>query len=275
MSHILSHDKGFAFIHLPKNGGSTIRDQFAALDDCGQKYFYRNGMHDKHGEIAFGHLPLWVIAQDAPDDLEFIAHTWSCAVTRDPSERFRSAMAQRAREFLGKPLPDQTKAERQSLADDIMRHLEARPNLPAAEFVHFTRQVDFIRHEGAQVVKHLYPLSNIDALIAELGQRTGQTTSADRKNQTEYTKNGAFGQIARGLWATVKPILPAAVQSRLRQNLRGMVVQSGNTDDRLGLMNDRLTAFVRDFYADDFDIHNAALARSAAGHPSQPNMLIA
>ncbi|MEL6682529.1 MAG: hypothetical protein AAFQ09_07765 [Pseudomonadota bacterium] len=273
MTHIIAQKKGFAFIHIPKNGGSTIRDQFAGFDDCGQTFFYSENQHPVLGDVAYWHLPLWAIADHHPNEFAMIEGAWAAALTRDPESRFRSALAQRARQHLGKPIDQLSKTERRHEADAVMRHLEDNAKLPNAAFCHFTRQIDFVSLEGAQVVKNVYPIEQIDNLTAEFAQRAGIAAKFGAANKTEVTRHGALGQAARTAWRLAKPLMPASVQDKARARLRDVVVGSVTATDNLEIMDERLLGFVRDFYAADYDLHRQS-SQSAAS-PKQMTQEIA
>ncbi len=258
MTHILSRSKNFNFIHIPKNGGSTIRHSYLPFDDCGQKFAFSVKEHDELGTIAQGHLPLWVIRKYYPDEFAQIQSGWACAITRDPMERFRSAMAQRMREFRGCKLEDLDKDQMHDELGKIIDHMTNNPDLPQAEFCHFTRQRDFIFLDGVQVVENVYPLDRINDLLGELAQRTGVAATEERVNTSDVATSGGFAKFAKAGWKTVKPLLPKGVQNRLRSKLAPLVIAPSKVE------GDGITEFVRDFYADDFEIHAAAQARATS-----------
>lgn len=257
MTHIISRDKGFNFIHIPKNGGSTIRHSYLPFDDCGQKFAFSVTEHEDLGTIAQGHLPLWVIRKYYPDEFAQIETGWSCAITRDPMERFRSAMAQRLREFRGLRLEDLGKAELDDELGKIMDHITKNPYLPQAEFCHFTRQRDFIYLDGKKVVGNVYPLERINDLLAELARRTGVQATEERVNTTEVATRRGFSRIAKTGWKAVKPLLPKGVQNRLRRRLQPFISTQPKVEDAA------IWAFVHEFYAEDIVLHAEVTARAA------------
>lgn len=96
-------------------------------------------------------------------------------------------------------------------------------------------------------------------LLAELSERCSVEIVREFSNRTEVTAGGQLGQVARSGWKVVKPMLPQGLRTNLRKRFRGLVVQSG-TKVAAREEDPRLTAFIRDFYASDFDLHAEAVA---------------
>ena len=95
---ILSDEKRFVFVHIPKCAGSTIRfwlKDRVPFDTRFQSYITVNGLGSRHG----AHLPLGVLHDHFPDAFDKVRHYRSIAVIRDPVSRFHSAFAQYQREF--------------------------------------------------------------------------------------------------------------------------------------------------------------------------------
>lgn len=260
MTHVISKEKGFAFIHIPKNGGSTIRKTYLQFDDCGEKFAFKIVEHDELGRIALGHVPLWVIARYYPDDFEAIRTNWSCAITRDPVERFRSALGQRSRQFLGLDLHALSKAQLSKQIDVVIAHLETHETLPEAEFCHFARQSDFVFLDTEKVVKNVFPLAQMNDLLKELSQKTGVEPVKKKANASQTVTKGTLGWTLRTGWHVLKPAIPKGARTKLRKRFRSLAVTS-STKQPLAVGDEKVIAFVRDFYARDFDIHKEACTR--------------
>lgn len=264
MAHLLSESKDFAFIHIPKNGGSTVIGQFGGFDDFDGQSFHGVGFHHVLGEIFYGHVPLWVIERYFPREFAHISNTWACVVTREPLARFRSAMAQRSRQFLGRSIQELSSAELKQESEKIMRHLEANDSLPAVEFSHFIRQIDFVEHDGQRIVTNIFPLEELDSLIAELAIKTGVEPLQQARNRTEYTRFGYVGELACNAWEFFGPGIPKKMKNLIRDKVRPIIMSSGNSIDHLEIMDDQLLNFVNEYYARDFELHRQSLEAIAS-----------
>lgn len=199
-----------------------------------------------------GHLPLWVIEKYYPNEFEVIQNSWSCAIVRDPEERFRSALAQRMRQFLGEDLVSIGEVRVKECIHDVLRHLEAYPDLPQAEFCHFTRQVDFVDLGGVPVVNSIFKLEQLSDLVSELNRRTGGAGEIAHLNATEFNSAGTLGVVARASWKATNSFLPVWARSELRKRVRPLVMKSVTKGDDFHIMDEEVSEFVRDYYAADF-----------------------
>lgn len=263
MTHIFSQGKDFAFIHIPKNGGSTIYTNFLQFDDFGQK-FQTPGVHPVLGDIHFGHVPLKELSEHYPEEFGFLSKTNSFAITRNPVQRFESALAQRSRQFLNEDFHMLSATERQARVDQVVDHLSAGGSTLMPDFCHFSRQVDYTHMDGKQVVKTIQPLEQISAIVDSLSTLTNHSVGGEpAANQFETTRGGAAGQIIRQIWSAVSRILPTSIVSLLRNNLRGLVVRQGVKITAPELSLPRVANFLRSHYADDFKLYESS--RAAAG----------
>src|SRR5215468_7000541 len=95
---IICDDRQFAFVHIPKCAGTSIRRALRQADTTGEAFF-RIADHPVMGLVHLAHLTLADLAEHYPDTLAQIARYRSMAIVRDPVERFYSAVFQRLREF--------------------------------------------------------------------------------------------------------------------------------------------------------------------------------
>lgn len=189
MSHIILHSKNFWFIHNPKVGGSTLRTQIAKLDETGKKFFHHEVDHPVLGPIFMGHLPPAVMRAHFSEDFEKIRDYATFSLIRDPMDRFRSAYAQRARQFMDTRLPQQTAAQRQNGIDDVLRYLDRNASLAPdicfeKSFCHFQPQVDYVELDGNRCVTHLYALDDIDTALKDIGTHIGVDLELTQKNKS-------------------------------------------------------------------------------------------
>ena len=131
----------------------SISRHLREFHECDPRFLGCVSEHPIHGKVDWTHLPLEVLAGDFPDVMaRFDTHT-SFAVARDPMQRFESAMAQRAKMYIGKELAQFDKSDLRSEIFRVISHLDSGQRLLPAEFAHFTRQTDFVFLEEKQVVR--------------------------------------------------------------------------------------------------------------------------
>ncbi len=223
MSHIILHSKNFWFVHNPKVGGSSLRTQLGSMDETGKKFFHESLDHPELGPIFMGHVTLKVMRDYFPADFDRIKGYTSFALVRDPMDRFRSAYAQRSKQFTEARMRDQDAARRQQGIDEVLRYLETRPTVFKDEFCHFQPQADFVELDGDRFVTHVYPLDEIDTAMEAMSRHLGVTLDPVQKNKS-------FG------------------------------ISEKKAPE---LYSDALQSFVEDYYAHDYELYRAVSTHPA------------
>jgi hypothetical protein len=153
----------FAFVHIPKCAGTSVRKQLEAYD----KYagaFDAKVAHPVLGNVHLAHLPLDVLREHYPTAFDEVFRYHSFAVLRDPIERFVSAIRQRLREFRHVPDSLVTNDVVMREAQTVLDFLHQSPDTIALEYVHFVRQCRFVCLDGSQIIKTLCPVDDLSAL---------------------------------------------------------------------------------------------------------------
>lgn len=259
---IASEKHGFAFIHIPKNAGTSIREQLMEIDDF-QSAFFRTKQHPELGSYDSGHVPLATLRDLFPDAFEKISGLTSYAIVRDPAERFLSALAQRSREFQ-RQLPDSLdEATIRAEVDKVIDNISSDRLVPQ-EFVHFTRQSDFIVLDDRQFVDHVYPIEAFDKLVAAIEGHLGHSMLAGfHVNKTvTYRYPALTGLLSRGR-NLAKTHLPRTQYNWLRDRARNTFTKPGVSQLADAVrQSDSTMAFIRDHYRRDFEIYEAARRNS-------------
>jgi len=257
---IISDRHRFAFVHIPKCAGMSLRTALSRYDDTAGRYDRRLDDHPAYGRLDYTHLPLDLLAEIEPDDYGRLVRYAAFAVVRDPMERFQSALNQRAKMYLGTELSRLETAELHAEIDRAIAYLAEEPRVPAPEHVHFTRQAAFIRHGGRQVVEHVFALERLGDLVAALERVIGAPLGeVGRINRTWVFRHPALREPVRIAGWLARSLLPTSTAERLRVAARATLLEP--LDHRL------LPAFgaqgVRDFvdghYAEDKALHRTAL----------------
>ncbi|ARE42552.1 hypothetical protein RGUI_4235 (plasmid) [Rhodovulum sp. P5] len=260
---IISDEHNFCFIHIPKCGGSTIRDQIGDLDSLGG-FFHGRTEEIPGGPHQKAHLPLHAIRDYFPEIFERISGLEKIVIVRDPEARFLSAMSQRARETHGKFLDELTEAELRADFREIADHLKAHPALPSFDFRHFVRQSDFANLDGKLVVEHVVPLERISELVVFLSERTGRyMDSAYHSNQTVVIRNKTLQSSLLWVKELVKSVLPITVYGKIKEFGLSLFTDRGVAPHVLkALEKEGFRDFVTTFYADDYALLELGRSRN-------------
>jgi hypothetical protein len=269
---IVCEEYGFCFLHIPKCGGSTVREQIASLDSFGGEF---GGFHGITHAISDGpqqkaHLPIREIEFHFPEVYERIVPLEKFAIVRDPHQRFLSAFSQRAREVHGRFVGEMSNRAIQEDFAVIRAHLHERPDLPSFPFRHFVRQVAFTHHEGRPFVDHVVPLERIGELIDHLSIRTGQPLVREfHSNKTITFRHPSTKTSLVSLKDLVKRYAPLPVYNRLKEaGLKLFTVQGFPRAVLDVLDRANFRDFVYTHYAEDFEVRALANTHNTLKVPS-------
>lgn len=244
---VICDERKLLFMHIPKCGGVTVRR--ALGDDW--SFWGRNRLPDGRTR-DFAHLTLADLKQYFPDVWEKLQEFESYALIRHPEERFISSTKEYLKTIQGR---DKARLDRQSVLD-AARDLRDKIDTADPDYVHFTRQSDFVYCESRRVIDNLYLIEDIDRLASDLRHNHGIEGEFGQRNVAPLTTGGRF----RTLWtllkrlhpgisnwqaiAKAKRILAARQQISLPVDLRRFVLNYYATDWRLyrGLLDVRAAA---------------------------------
>lgn len=255
---ILSDAHRFAFVHIPKCAGVSVKGPLRAIDST-QGLYSRIADHPALGRIHWAHVTLADLAIHFPDAFEKVVAYRSFAVARDPQDRFVSAMFQRLREFRGFAQSAITADVIEEQAAEVIRYLERGPERLDLEHVHFNRQVDYVDLDGRRIVDDIFPIERMDAIIAYVEQHSGVTVEGEQaQNRSTELKAGALKPIVRALKAPYFALVPDGARNRLRRTLERSGFYEPVEKQRMIREGGRLQSFIKAYYAADFDLHHAA-----------------
>lgn len=261
---IVCPEAGFFFMHIPKNGGSSVRDQIQPFDHF-EGRFRGTKEHPDLGLYDSAHVPLDVLRDYFPDAFEAILPLEGYAIVRDPVDRFVSAMAQRFRQ-IHQRRPDTVTAEdvRQEL-DMVMAELEQTGRPVARDFAFFIRQTAFVDLGGTRLVKHLYRLSDTPLIIRALGQRLETPLSEDfYSNKTVTFRHDWMARPAIALKDIVKAYLPARAADGLRRMaMNVLTTPKVETIDAQVRASKEVRSFISSYYRADFDLFEEVPAQQS------------
>lgn len=264
---IISDSHRFAFIHVPKCAGTSVRKCLDQFDDRNGLFANPSGHHPALGAVDLGHLPLFVLREHFAEAFEAVREYWSFALVRDPFDRFASSLAQRIAMYGDRRLPDHSLEEVEREVDRVMAHLRDVPRgrLLTPDYIHFQPQVDYLFLDGQRVVQSVYRVDQIDRLLKDVSRRVGiDLLKADGgrvpiENRSITYRNDAVRRVAelgRLVFGPLATGLPEAAKRRVRSYIYAP------RDKWLGksFRRDEVRQFIADYYRDDIAFWNAALA---------------
>ena len=247
-----------AFVHIPKCGGSTIRQQFSGISDI-EKDFTGPFDHPEMGRVRLGHLPLWALREHYPDAFAALTTCRIHALTRDPFDRFESAVSEYLYHQETKRINEFTADEVLTFARDIIENVSKTEKLTALKYCHFIRQSEFVFLDGAQVVEAVYPLSKINRLIKDLGAATDTDAATGlHSNQTLDFKIKGSEKTLRRLSGMSKQLLPMKLHARAKKWVKSLITQQGSKHKGFSRKNAEISDFITAYYAQDIALFESA-----------------
>jgi hypothetical protein len=262
-----------AFVHIPKCGGTSISLQFGALDSYGGA-FRRKGVHPKLGAVHFAHIPLLFLRGHYPAEFDKVSSYRSFALTRDPHARFASATFQRLEEFLGVPKTDITLARALEEARAVIGWLAGRGPFCDLNYIHFSRQVDYVALDGTRIVDVVVRIEDIADLAVALEARCHIPFDPDRRENTNFGSPSRLLSMLRAGKPLYSRLTTWAFRERLLLLARRWNVQNPQSLYDAFRHDPQISTFVEDYYAEDFRLYGAAARPCAdlgmaAGSPAE------
>ncbi|WP_170763205.1 sulfotransferase family 2 domain-containing protein [Ruegeria lacuscaerulensis] len=262
---ILSDRHRFVFIHVPKCAGTSVRTAVLPYHDADERFLKTVERHPELGEIDFRHLPLHLLRDLDPEAFEKLKLYDSYALLRDPYQRFRSAMAQRAKMYLGSEFAQLGENELRGELGRVQDYLLSEPRVIAPEFIHFARQSDFVQIGNERLVHHLFPVEHLDLLAKALARHIGaDTLQIGHANKTQVFRNPRLKHVARTGSQLARRVLPGAVHETLRRSARRVLMKPVTTTERSVFDAVEVQEFIASYYCADIALYKEVQAGMAA-----------
>ena len=253
MPMVISDERRFAFVHIPKTGGTTIGRQL--VERIPFDPAFAGGVTDcpRFGRCYLQHLALWQIRDMAPKVLEKILVYDSMAIVRDPLDRFRSAVSQFTRNTQSRELSTLTRSELNETVDFILRGLHG-PELGTMPFTFFRRQCDQIFLDGQRYVSRLFDYRDLKGARVHIERVLGITIDLEKTYRRTRNFRPGYRQLRKGVAPAVKALLPARIYDRIKAGTTDMLETKSNPMLEQSLDTPRTDRMLRDFYGPDFDL---------------------
>lgn len=258
----------FVFVHIPKTAGSTGRDALRPYDTR-PGAFVGVRDHPGCGRLDFGHIPLAVLAEHFPSELETLRSYFSFAMVRDPMGRFPSSLTEyllsnriARRGDLLTMGPD----EILRCAFEVVEALRQQgTGLLPVELIHLQRQSSYVELDGVRVLDAIIPTEDVSRALPALvlhqfGLHVHVRTRKERRSFKGPIEAFIGRILARAASAEGRGLLPAVVRG-----IRRRLTVPRNPFAETVLANPELRSFVETYYAEDFVIHERARQAWARG----------
>ena len=258
---IISDTHEFAFVHIPKCAGTTLRNVLLPFDEHAARFYHRGvAPHPALGRLDYPHIPLSVLRDHFPADFEKLTAYRSFALVRDPFSRFPSSLHERLVQRDRRPLSDRSANEIAREVDAVLSYLARQPNkavITDPEYIHFSRQCDYIVLDGRQIVGHPKPISEVEALLSDLAMIFGRPIRPEENKNQRISHNNAFiARVQDAVTRRIEGALPRRVWKPVYRPIKTAFFALGvirtDTDALSTLPNiDEVNAFIAEFYAED------------------------
>ena len=254
---IISEDRGFAFLHIPKNAGTSVRRQLEPFDTTDGTF--RNPIeHPALGRLYGTHVPLTVLREHFGETFEKLRGLRTFAVVREPRARFRSALAQLLREKHQVELAhaDQDLVDRE--ANQVAEGLSAAGDMPSRELTHFIPQHRWIEVDGELFTDELFLMSDVAGLFAAISAHIGEQVGEPAKaNETVSHRFPGLIGAARKANRQLQNALPSGAHKFLVDVAKPILTRRPAVADEQVPGGEALDAFLSEHYAKDFAIFDA------------------
>ena len=167
---IISRSRGFAFVHVPKCGGTRFRYHLHSYNDDPRDFWGVQRTQFLNIPLDFAHLRAWELQIFFPDVIEFLRDARSVCFFRNPVDRFVSAVFEhyaQHRPEIG--LAALSWSDQQAEVRRFTAGFELDQAFADFRYVHFSPQTWFTHLAGRRVVKTIIPMiDGFDAFRAAM-----------------------------------------------------------------------------------------------------------
>jgi hypothetical protein len=267
---IIDDEHRVAFVHIPKCGGTSVRRQLAAFDSC-QGFFYDRRDHEALGRLDYCHIPLAFLAAHFRAVFDKVAAYRAFALVRDPHSRFVSATFERLALFGGVRRTTATVSEALQEAERTMDWLSQHEAFCDPAYIHFARQIDYVALDGRRIVENVFAVEDMAAFGAEIARLTGAPFDPDRRENANFASPSRLLTLLHVAKPLYSRLTTWSQREAILKALRRWKLQTPDSLYEAFRRNRRIADFVESYYAEDFALHDAALARmsDAAIRPAE------
>jgi hypothetical protein len=264
---ILNQRHRFVFIHIPKCGGTTIRNVLEEHNEWPQFTHPKTREIPTHGIVDHAHIPLFTLKELYPEDFDQLCSFESFALVRNPFDRFFSSVLQKMRMDKMREKSKIRTFSNIEIQNEIQAMVAYLSDLPYSyqllpyNYVYFQRQVDYIYLNDERVVKHIYCLNNLDSFFAAIEEKTcvklpkfKEPVSESVSNRSELYRN----DVLKWIDVTMKPVrslLGSVTPFQVRKMYKQVTkVPTSSTYD--AFMNPSVKQCIETYYKKDIELYH-------------------
>lgn len=262
---IISDERKFVFVHIPKCGGTSLRMLLDQYDTRDGAYTNRIEQHNTLGPLDYVHIPLCTMRDYFENEFDALRNYRSFAIVRDPLSRFPSSLNQWLKNVKKQRVLELDEGSILRLVEQKLVELNNNPEPLTPDMIHFRRQSDYIFLDGVQIVEKLYKLENLDDEITLIGSYLGlDLDEITRANQSVRYRNKAIKTIIENFKPTLLVgwrLLPIKIKeylySRVFQvNDGGDYVRGTNKSVIEIISKEGFDKAITEHYAQDVELYN-------------------
>jgi len=260
---VISDKHKFVFVHIPKCGGTYVRNAISSFDETGGYFTSKVGFHEVIGELDYVHIPLEILEKYFPDEYGKLLSYKTYAVVRNPLERFPSSIAQHIKYNGDNNIQRLKKHEVRSAVDAVISWISDNRGalVYPPEYIHFQPQVDYIYNKSMKVSDAIYTLENAAKLIGDIENRAG--VKIDKiTSGSDIAKNESFTyryEMYRNIFELIRPLYTSLGKSILTDSavssIKGVVFVPQRDKLKQIFSSEYVRDFVQDEYKMDMDLY--------------------
>lgn len=256
---IISHHHQIIFLHIPKCGGTSIRNVLRPLHDDDPIWDVVGWRpHPVLGRIAYGHLPLYALREHFPQLFQCLLNYHCFAIVRDPKIRFVSSLSEYTRVIKKKNTADLEPRHFVAAAGHVCNYLSQKEKISDHSYVHFERQVNYIKLDGQKVVGNLYEINDIQSMIRDISSFSGEKLQKEvgaTVNRSEIINSGFVKYVADKLrpnLGALKEIMPPSIIRLIRSSIYTPI----KSNDIWKSLPEDIKSFVLEYYDEDQGVYD-------------------
>lgn len=265
MVTVIRPQDNFVFVHIPKCAGSSVRAGLRrALPDRGPDELWLDheplDVLPELGRVMPAHKPLPLLRDHYPDELAAYRSATCFAVLRNPTSRFKSAVQQHIDEFHNATLADLSATQLTQIIQNIITNVSTRPIFAGLEYMHFTRQIDYVDLDGERIVSALYPIESLEKMALDMTQHLGRDVDFNQTTNVSSAKDSQTTRVVRRVGRAVRFMVPEIFYTKLKHSARARLNRKPHPETLAVFQQPLVCDFVERFYAEDHLLYKTACA---------------
>lgn len=252
---LLSDELKFIFVHVPKCGGTSLRNSLGDMPGVGNPIARpAAGMPFENDR---NHLQMRHLREFFPDTFAKFGRYDSFAIAREPFSRFPSSFVQHHKMFHAGRFEDLSLGDVRDLTAQIIGKLKAGEAACDARLIHFERQVRFTHLDEDRIVGDIFRLNNLDGLAREVARKTGYAIPSLNDTNKAHAFRSAPARalrlaVPRSAKALLRRHLPLSAKRAIDRVFFRPVLGDKMRD---AILTPEVRAFIEGFYEKDFELY--------------------